>query len=264
MNVFYPWREAPKADFAVIGDPIDHSRSPQMHGAAYTALGLQHRYVAIHVASSEVGIALDHLKTLGYRGVNVTVPHKAEAMAWADEPDALSRQIGVVNTIDLLTGLATNTDAPGFMDTLIPFGLRADSSVLLIGAGGSARALAVILAASGFRVDIWNRTSSRAQELATEFGLRQVDQATADYDLVINTTSAGLSQETLPIDWSVRKPTTVAYDLVYGQTPFLSLASQLGLTTQDGKELLVAQGARSFRFWLGIDPPKDIMRQAIQ
>lgn len=264
MSAFYPWREAPKADFAVIGDPIEHSRSPQMHSAAYKALGLDHRYVAIHVLVGEVRAALDHLQSLGYRGVNVTVPHKAEAMEWSSEPDALSKQIGVVNTIDLTTGLATNTDAPGFMDTLIPFGLKAGSSALLMGAGGSARALAVILSASGFRVDIWNRTLSRAEELAKEFKLSVVEQASAAYDLVINTTSAGLSQAILPIDWKNRKYSTVAYDLVYGQTPFLQTASELGLRTQDGKELLVAQGARSFRFWLGIDPPRDVMRQAIQ
>lgn len=264
MSKFYSWRDAPKADFAVIGDPIEHSRSPQMHSAAYKSLGLAHRYVAIHVLAGEVSVALDHLQALGYRGVNVTVPHKAEAMAWAREPDALSQQIGVVNTIDLATGLATNTDAPGFMDTLIPFGLKAGASTLLMGAGGSARALAVILSASGFRVDIWNRTRSRAEELAKEFNLSVVEQASAAYDLVINTTSAGLSQESLQIDWNNRKPTTVAYDLVYGQTPFLKTATELGLRTQDGKELLVAQGARAFRFWLGIDPPRDVMRQAIQ
>ncbi len=264
MNEVYTWKNAPSADFAVIGDPIDHSRSPQMHSAAYDALGLVYRYICVHVSAGEVGEALEHLTHLGFRGVNVTVPHKAEAMAWSKEPDVLAQQIGAVNTVDLITGLATNTDAPGFLDTLLPFGFPPGSNALILGAGGSARALATVLPSAGFTVDIWNRTAEKAEAFAKEFGLNRIESPTANYDLIVNTTSAGLSQEKLDIDWSQHRANTVVYDLVYGQTPFLAEAHQLGLRTQDGKELLVAQGARSFRFWLGIDPPRDVMRQAIQ
>lgn len=263
MNVAYEWHEVPPADFAVIGDPVAHSRSPQMHEAAYRALGLNLRYVAVRVSAGKVGDALDHFREIGFKGVNVTVPHKAEAMDWGD-PDELAEKIGVANTIDLHSRIATNTDAPGFLDTLEPFVFPKGASALILGAGGSARAIAAVLPSAGFEVSIWNRTPIRAEELAGEFGLSPVDLATADYDLVVNTTSAGLSRERLPLDWDRARPSTVAYDLVYGNTPFLQEAEERGLRTLDGKELLVAQGARSFEFWLGIAPPREVMREAIQ
>jgi shikimate dehydrogenase len=264
MNVAYEWRDAPGAEFAVIGDPIAHSRSPQMHQAAYDALGLPYRYVAIRVPAGEVAAALDHLTSLGYQGVNVTVPHKAEVVAWAKEADEWVQWIGVANTVNLLEGSVTNTDCMGFMDTIEPFGLEAGSSSLILGAGGSARAVAAVLPNAGFEVAIWNRTPSRAKELADEFGLLAVSTPTADFDLLINTTSAGLHGEQLPIDWSCVKEGALAYDLVYGDTPFLQEAAARGMKTLDGRALLAAQGARSFEWWLGMAPPPGVMLEAIQ
>lgn len=264
MNVAYEWHEAPPADFAVIGDPVAHSRSPQMHEAAYRALGLNLRYIAVRISAGKVETALDHFREMGFKGVNVTIPHKAEAMDWAD-PDELAQKIGVANTIDLQSRVATNTDAPGFLDTLHQFSFEKGASVLILGAGGTARALAAVLPGAGFRTSIWNRTTTRAEALATEFGLSEViDQPSANFDLIINTTSVGLSKDRIAIDWSQARPDTVAYDLVYGSTPFLDEAQTHGLRTLDGKQLLVAQGARSFEFWLGIAPPRDVMLEAIQ
>lgn len=261
MNEACEWRDAPAADFAVIGDPVSHSRSPRMHTAAYEALGLPYRYVAVRIPAGEVGEALDHLASLGYRGVNVTVPHKAEAMAWARHPDALAVRIGVANTIDLTDGRATNTDAPGFLDTISEFGEALD--IVILGAGGTARALAAVLPANGHRVRIWNRTRERAQELAAEFDLLVIDEPTAAAALVVNTTSVGLQNARLEIDWATARPATVAYDMVYGHTQFLGEAHEHGLRTVDGKPQLVAQGARSFAWWLGIEPPRDVMMEAI-
>lgn len=264
MNVAYEWHEVPSADFAVIGDPVAHSRSPQMHQAAYDALRLKYLYVAIRVSAGKLATALDHLCSLGFRGVNITVPHKAEAMAWVAKPDQLSQRIGVVNTINLSDGSATNTDAPGFLDTLEQFGFPQGSSALILGAGGSARSIAAVLPATGFQVSIWNRTPYRAEDLAEEFDLKAIDSPLPNFDLIVNTTSVGLSKERLPIDWTQARPNAVAYDLVYGSTPFLQEAETAGLRTLDGKELLVAQGARSFEFWLGISPPRNVMLEAIQ
>ncbi|MBC8065914.1 MAG: shikimate dehydrogenase [Chlorobia bacterium] len=263
MNVAYEWHDVPPADFAVIGDPVAHSRSPQMHEAAYRALGLNLRYVAVRVSAGKVEDALDHFREFGFKGVNVTVPHKSEAMDWGD-PDELAEKIGVANTIDLQSRIATNTDGPGFLDTLEPFAFPQGATALILGAGGSARAIAAVLPSAGFQVSIWNRTATRAIGLAQEFGLESVDKATARFDLVINATSVGLSKDRIAIDWRSAKPATVAYDLVYGKTPFLEEATAQGLRVVDGKELLVAQGARSFEFWLGIRPPRDVMLEAIQ
>lgn len=264
MKIAYEWHDVPRADFAVIGSPVAHSRSPQMHEAAFRALGLHLTYVAVQVSAGDVNDALDHLLGLGFKGVNVTVPHKAEAMDWAD-PDELAQKIGVANTIDLQSRVATNTDAPGFLDTLEQFSFQSDASVLILGAGGTARALAAVLPGAGFRTSIWNRTTTRAEELANEFGLAEVvELPSANFDLIINTTSVGLSKDRIAIDWSQARPDTVAYDLVYGSTPFLDEAQTHGLRVLDGKQLLVAQGARSFEFWLGIAPPRDVMLEVIQ
>jgi shikimate dehydrogenase len=263
MNVAYEWRDAPGAEFAVIGDPVAHSRSPQMHQAAYDALGLPYRYVAIRVSAGEVGDALDHLTSLGYRGINVTIPHKAEVVGWAKVPDEWVQWIGVANTLNLLDGSATNTDCMGFTDTLEPFGL-VGGSALILGAGGSARAVAAVLPNAGFEVAIWNRTPSRAKELADEFGLLAMSSASADFDLIVNTTSVGLNGEQLPIDWSCVKEGALAYDLVYGDTPFLREAAARGMKTLDGRALLAAQGARSFEWWLGMVSPPGVMLEAIQ
>lgn len=260
MSEFFEWREAPPGDFAVIGDPVGHSRSPRMHTAAYEALGLPYRYVAIRVPVGEVAPAFEHLKGLGYRGVNVTVPHKAEANAWAGS----SSRSGSVNTVNLATGEGIDTDGLGFLDTLRGLGVKPPSKVLMLGAGGTARALAAVLPGAGYSVKVWNRTGSRAGELAEEFGLEVEEYPSADFDLVVNTTSAGLTGDRIPIDWSRARAGMVAYDLVYGDTPFLQEAAQLHLRRLDGKALLVAQGARAFEWWLGIEPPRDVMMDAIR
>ena len=263
MNVVFEWQDAPPADFAVIGDPVAHSRSPQMHAAAYRALGLDLTYVAVRVSEGKVSNALDHLRSLGYRGVNVTIPHKAEAMEWVT-PDVWATKVGVVNTVDLKSRRGTNSDAPGFLDTIGTLRLTDKASVLIVGAGGSARAVAAALPKADFDVFLWNRTPERAKLLAKEFGVGLAETLSADYDLIVNTTSVGLGQDRLPIYWENRRPTTIAYDLVYGDTKFLQEAAAHRLQTVDGKELLVAQGARSFEYWLGIVPPRDVMREAVE
>lgn len=213
---------------------------------------------------SEVAEALEHLREIGYWGVNVTVPNKAEALVWASKPDEFALRIGAANTLDLRTRAAINTDAPGFLDTLSEFEFPEGNSALILGAGGSARAVAAALPDAGFRVAIWNRTAKRAHEIAADFGLEAVATPSAGYDLIVNTTSAGLGAEVLPIDWGSAKPGGLAYDLVYGQTPFLKSAALHGMRIVDGRRLLVAQGARSLEWWLGVDAPRAAMWEAIK
>ena len=148
MSGGYPWREAPEAEFAVIGDPVGHSLSPRMHAAAYQALGLSYRYLAIHVLPGEVGQALARMESLGYQGVNVTVPHKEEALAWAKDSEPLARRVRAANTLRLADKACINTDAPGFLDTLSEFHPEPRTAIIL-GAGGSARAIAVALMGAG-------------------------------------------------------------------------------------------------------------------
>lgn len=269
MSVSYPWREAPEAEFGVIGDPVAHSRSPRMHTAAYRALGLPYDYLAIHVPTGEVNAALLRLESLGYRGINVTVPHKEEALAWASSVEPPARQVRAANTLALTGKACTNTDAPGFLDTLAGFSPR-ERTALLLGAGGSARAVAVALMSAGYELFLYNRTPSKAEILADELGLppervrKFADPAGAS--LLVNTTSASLNNDELPILWERAEAGALAYDLMYGKapTPFLRAALVRRLAIKDGLEMLVAQGARSFEWWLGIAPPTNVMLDAIQ
>jgi shikimate dehydrogenase len=269
MSRVYTLDHLPMADFAVIGDPIGHSKSPAMHRAAYDALGLPYRYVAVHVPQGRVAEALDRMLEMGYRGVNVTVPHKAEALAWASQPDSLAARIGAANTLDLRTGRAWNTDAPGFMDTLADLGLRSPYRAVVLGAGGSARALVAALSdEAGVEVAVWNRTRDRAERMVQELASGALIQDLPDLsraDLVVNATSTGLDAIELDLDFSVARPHALAYDLAYGSEPtvFERQAAQAGLRHADGRGLLVAQGARAFEHWLGIPAPKTVMLRAI-
>ncbi len=269
MSRVYTLDDLPMADFAVIGDPIGHSKSPAMHHAAYDALGLSYLYVAVHVAPGRVAEALERMREMGYRGVNVTVPHKAEALAWASQPDSLASRIGAANTVDLRTGRAWNTDAPGFMDTLVDLGLRSPYRAVVLGAGGSARALVAALSdEAGVEVAVWNRTRDRAdrmvQELAPSAQVLDRPDLT-DAGLVVNATSTGLSGIELDLDFAATPPDALAYDLAYGSEPtaFERQAASVGRRHTDGRGLLAAQGARAFEHWLGIPAPKAVMLRAI-
>ncbi|MDR3689968.1 MAG: shikimate dehydrogenase [Fimbriimonas sp.] len=265
----FPWREAPEAEFAVIGHPVNHTKSPRMHSAAYYALGLPYRYVAIDVPVGEVDVALEHLRSVGYRGVNVTVPHKEDALAWSVDVEPLAARVRAANTIRLADRACINTDAPGFLDTLEGFDLG-PKRALLLGAGGSARALAVALSGTGYELTLYNRTFDKAIQLAKELDLseesvlRSADPQGAS--LILNTTSASLNGAQLPILWERAEPGALAYDLMYAKepTPFLACASEHGLQTMDGLKMLVAQGARSFEWWLGTAAPREAMLEAIR
>ena len=267
MNVFR-WQDAPIADFAVIGDPIAHSLSPKMHSAAFASLGLEYKYVAIRVPAGRAGMALERLAHLGYKGVNVTVPHKEEALEWLNESDPLARRIRACNTVRPSDRSGTNTDAPGFLETLEAFNFQPGQSALILGAGGSARAIAAALEQAQFRISIYNRTLENASRLITSLGLNaslMEVAAVEGFDLIVNTTSASLEGAEMHIDWSKASPTAVAYDLTYMSvtTPFLEPAVKAGLRVTDGKPLLVAQGARSFEWWLGREAPREVMKKAI-
>jgi len=258
------WRDAGPGEFAVIGDPVSHSLSPKMQNAALHHLGRGERYSAVHVPVGEVLPALDHLAALGYLGVNVTVPHKEAVIPWLNTIDPFAERANAVNTINLQTKSGINTDAPGFIEVLTDAGLPEGSSILLLGAGGSARALALALTSASFKLSIWNRTPERAAALAESVGGTHTSGLDLKgFDAVINTTSASLQGEAIPVLWDAFEG--VAVDLMYqeGLTPFLLEAANQGLRAIDGRNLLVAQGALSLEFWLGVTAPRDVMMEAI-
>ncbi len=256
---------------AVLGHPVSHSRSPAMQNAALAELGLgeEWSYEAIEVAPEVLEQKLRAMATEDFAGANVTVPHKEAALALADAPSEVAKEIGAANTLVFAGGAigAHNTDADGFLAAL-PEG-AAGQRALVLGAGGAARAVLWALEREGAEAEVWNRTAARAEEICAELGGKPVaapDQA--GYGLIVNTSSAGLgggdpfASVPLAADRFAAGQTVV--DMVYGDAPsrLLAAAEEAGATTVDGLEVLVQQGALSLRLWTEREPPLDVMRAA--
>lgn len=251
--------------FAVIGDPIEHSWSPRMHTAALEFLGRPERYETIRVPVGEVEATLERLRDQGYLGVNVTVPHKERALAWAREADELARRCGAANTLRLADRAARNTDAPAVVHVLRAYQVLPPAEVLVLGAGGAARAALVALSEAGYRPVGWNRSLDRMESLLAELGIEgEVDPKAGARAATINATSASLVGEAPPVLWEA-PPGSLAFDMMYGQgvTPFLAQAQTVGMRIVDGREMLVEQGALALEWWLGIEAPRTIMREAL-
>ncbi len=256
---------------AVLGHPVAHSRSPAMHTAALTQLGLAERwsYEAIDLAPDELEPGVRALPERGFGGANVTVPHKGAALALADALSETAREIGAANTLSFEAGeiRADNTDAQGLLDALpgAPAGCRA----LVLGAGGAARAAVWALIREGAEVDVWNRTALRATHLCEELGGTPVAAPEqGDYELIVNTSAAGLHGEDpfeqLPLGPDRFAAGQTVADLVYGErpSPLLVAAEAAGAAVIDGIEVLVRQGALSLQIWTGREPSLEVMRAA--
>jgi shikimate dehydrogenase len=261
----------PRTLLAVAGHPVAHSRSPRMQNAALAELGLDWLYVPLPLPPERFTETTHALGRSGFRGLNVTVPHKLAACELADSRSPAVRAIGAANTLTFEAGavLAENTDAGGFLDALpgSPRGLRA----LVLGAGGSARAVVWALGEAGAaEVSVWNRTPERAAALAGELGARQVERPVSA-DLLVNCTSVGLDASTSPdealeaLGLVGTEPPRVVVDLAYGEGPtaLLGWARAGGARTVDGREVLVRQGARSLEIWTGRSAPVEVMRGAL-
>lgn len=252
----------------VAGWPIAHSRSPAMFAPALAELGLDWRYVRLPLPPERFAATARVLAASGYRGINVTLPHKRAAHDLADELAPAAAAIGAVNTLTYEDGRieGDNTDAGGFLDALgaDPAGWRC----LVLGAGGSARAVAWALREAGAaEVSIWNRTAPRAAELAGDLGVRHV-AAPEPAELIVNCTSVGIDQSVGEADAvaavglaGVDAPARF-FDLTYGPdtTPLGRWAAAGGAAVADGREMLVRQGARSLERWTGHVAPLDAMR----
>ncbi|MBA2793325.1 MAG: shikimate dehydrogenase [Thermoleophilaceae bacterium] len=255
----------------VAGFPVAHSRSPDMHNAALRALGLDWLYVPVPVPPELFAETVRALPASGFRGVNVTVPHKEAAHGIADVRSPAVTAIGAANTLtfDGEVLRADNTDAVGFIDSLgeSPRGLRA----LVLGAGGSARAVVWALREAGADVSLCNRTPARAEKLAAELEVRHVRRPTSS-DLLVHCTSLGLDPGTSgaqAIEMVGRRgldPPPTVVDLVYAdtETPVTAWARTGGARVIGGIEVLVRQGARSLELWTGRPAPVAEMRAAVE
>ncbi|MGZ6706678.1 MAG: shikimate dehydrogenase [Solirubrobacteraceae bacterium] len=255
----------------VLGWPVAHSRSPAMHNAALAAVGLgDWRYQHLPVPPELFAETAAALGAAGFAGANVTIPHKEAALALAGEATAAARAIGAANTLTFGPGgaiAADNTDAPGLLAAL---GDERPRSALVLGAGGSARAVVYALLGAGAHVAVWNRTPGRATALARDLGAEAV-RAPRPADVLVNCTSVGLQAgsqpfKELPLDADALGEYPCVVDLVYrsSATDLLLEAARRGARTIDGLEILVRQGALSFERWTGRAAPLDVMRAAVR
>jgi shikimate dehydrogenase len=245
-----------------------------MHNAALRATGLDGwEYLKLPVPPPLFAETVRALPAAGFRGVNVTIPHKEAALALADSASPAARAIGAANTLTFEPDgaiLADNTDAPGLLETLRDQGIEvAGRSALVLGAGGAARAAVWALGGAGARVAVWNRTPARAAALAHELGARHATVPGAA-EIVVNATSLGLAQnidlfKAIPLKADTFEAGSCVIDMVYGsgETRFLEAARSRGACVIDGLEILVAQGVASFERWTGKMAPRQAMRGAV-
>ncbi len=270
---------------ALLGHPVAHSISPRFQQAALDALGIDARYEAWDTPPEQLAAHIERFRSGDLLGGNVTVPHKVAAMRYIDRPDAMVERVGALNTIVNRDGLlhATNTDVAGITGALREAGVEArGADVVLIGAGGAARAVVVAMRMAGAaRLTIANRTAANGHALV-EVGGPDLDMRYAPLDvqdatfrqavsgarIVIQSTSVGMAhgpdESGTPVPAELFSPGQVAFDLVYvpEETPFLRAASAAGATTVGGLMMLIHQGAEAFRLWLGADPPIEVMVKA--
>lgn len=264
--------------FGVLGDPVSHSLSPVMHNAAFNALGMDCEYHAFKVSPDALHDAVHGAFALGFGGLNLTIPLKEKALDIV-KPAELAKRIGAVNTVDFKNGITGyNTDGLGAKKALE--GQEIDvrgKKILLLGAGGAARAIAFQLAKDGGNVTIANRSQDRAESLANEVskvgkakacGLEDLKSLVKESDILINSTAVGMFpkiSETI-VTSGMMHSDLVVFDIVYNpiNTRLLQEAKKAGAKTIDGVMMLVYQGAEAFKIWTGRTPPVDIMEKAVR
>jgi shikimate dehydrogenase len=269
----------------LIGYPLGHSLSPKIHAAALTACGLQGDYSLFPIAPDDTQTLSDLLARVRsgeIRGLNVTIPHKQNVIPLLDELTPTAQAIGAVNTISMRNGklVGDNTDAPGFLadlkrflttETQPPLGMirHGEKSALVLGAGGSARAVVYALIHDGWNVTLSARRPEQAQQLAANYQLLiTTDLRLATFDLLVNTTPVGMSPNVDASPWPSNipfPPNAAVYDLVYNprETKLVRDARAAGLSATTGLGMLIGQAALAFEIWTGRKPPREILFDSV-
>ena len=267
----------------VIGDPIEHTMSPAMHNTAFEKLGLDYIYVPFRVRAEELASAIEGIRALNIRGMNVTIPHKVSVIPLLDKLDPLAEKIGAVNTIANYDGMLTgyNTDATGFLQALLEHGIEpGGKNMVILGAGGASRAISFILAERGAHLVILNRKLELdwAEELAKsisqtfnretkalEHNEENLSVSLEKAYILVNATSVGMSPDTdgTPVPTRLLQPGLTVFDIVYNplKTRLLREAEEAGSQTISGINMLAWQGALAFETWTNCKAPIELMRQ---
>ena len=269
----------------VIGDPIEHTMSPAMHNAAFAQVGLGYVYIPFRVKKEGLGQAIDGMRGLNIRGLNVTIPHKVTVIPLLDKLDPLAEKIGAVNTITNDDGVLTgyNTDAGGFLQALLTRGIEPQGKkIVILGAGGASRAISFILAERGAHLTILNRLLELdwAKELAgnishiftkeveaLELNEENLARVFREPDILVNATSVGMTPniDETPVPRNLLKPGLVVFDIVYNpiKTRLLREAEAAGAETISGVDMFVWQGALAFEKWTGQKAPLGLMKREV-
>lgn len=273
------------AKLAVLGYPVSHSASPEMHQAALDALGMDVTYVRLEIEPGDLEEAFELMRGLGFMGCNVTIPHKLEAMECCDEVSSSVKELGVANTIHFKDGkiLGDNTDGPGLVKALEDdFGLTTlkGLNVLVLGAGGGAgKAISTQLNKEGCaNIYLSNRTVSKLEKMVENFpqtqtrvhllgnGSAELESAAKEVQIIINATSMGMKpDDCLPIPSECITAQHKVYDAIYKPplTSLLASARDQGAKVANGLSMLIHQGAISFEIWTDTQPDTALMRKAI-
>ena len=266
---------------AIIGDPVGHSLSPVMHNAAFKELGLNIVYVAFPVKTDKLEDAVKGAKSLGLLGLNVTMPHKHAVMQYLDETDSTAKTLGAVNTILNERGklFGYNTDGKGAMIALQENGVDSEEKMLLVGAGGAAKAIAFQTAQETEELVILNRTEEKAKQLANlinkTFGTKVkgkilsaevLKEELETTNVLVNATSVGMSPDAdaSPVPADLLHSGLCVMDIVYNplETKLLKDAKAVGAKVVSGLEMLLYQGAVAFEIWTNCPAPVDVMKKA--
>ncbi len=276
----------PPARLAVLGDPVAHSVSPQMHTAALEARGIDFRYIRLHVGADELPDAVRNLRTTGFLGASLTIPHKRAALPLMDEVTREARLMGAMNTVVIRDGIlhGHNTDGPGLSAAITEsFGQPLSSLRVLIlgGAGGAGRAITFQCALESCpAIAVANRNRAQGDFLTEEIhkGLgrdarsvsldpSEIRETLASSDLVINATPLGMKAgDPSPLPDGLLEPRHLVYDTVYsgGETSLLKQAQAAGVRCADGFSMLLHQGALQNTLWFGEPAPLEVMREALK
>jgi shikimate dehydrogenase len=261
--------------FGIFGDPIEHSLSPVMQNAALLALGETACYHAFRVGREDLSVALLGAKAMGFSGLNLTIPLKEKALELDIlKPDPLASAIGAANTVSFTKSgmLGYNTDGWGALRALYDAGVEVRGKmVLIIGAGGAARAIAYTLLQEGAEISIANRSIKKAQELAaqvdaTGYGLIELEKLVSKADVIINCTSVGMREgDPRIIGLGLLQSRQAVFDIVYNRdTELLFDARVAGAVAVDGVMMLVHQGAKALEIWTGKKAPIQVMESAVR
>jgi shikimate dehydrogenase len=256
--------------FAVLGDPVSHSLGPLMHNTAFSELGYNGAYLAFRV--KDIGKAVVGIKALGIKGASITIPHKVPVIDFLDELDDTAKKIGAVNTIINRGGVLTgyNSDGLGAVKALFERTAIKDKHVVIIGAGGAARAIGFAIISEGGRVTVINRTPAKGEALANDLGadfqpISNINKTACH--ILINTTPVGMTPDidVMPVRKQDLDKAMVVMDIVYNplKTRLLKTAEHIGCRTIDGVSMFVYQGAFQLEWWTGMKAPVEVMKKAV-